>query len=45
MEFTNAYLKDLFERVSKRNAGEKEFLQAVEVVLLSLQPDADKRQD
>ena len=45
MEFTNAYLKDLFERVSKRNAGEKEFLQAVEEVLLSLQPVADKRQD
>ena len=45
MEIRNAYLAELYERVAKRNAGEKEFLQAVGEVLESLSPVADKRPD
>ncbi len=45
MAITNAYLKGVYETVEKRNAGEKEFLQAVYEVLESLQPIAEKRQD
>ncbi|MBQ6552727.1 MAG: NADP-specific glutamate dehydrogenase [Clostridia bacterium] len=45
MEIKNAYLAELYDRVAKRNAGEKEFLQAVGEVLESLSPVADKRQD
>ena len=45
MEIKNAYLAELYERVAKRNAGEKEFLQAVGEVLESLSPVADRRQD
>jgi len=42
MTLNNAYLKSVFEEVTKRNAGETEFLQAVEEVLVSLEPVADK---
>ncbi len=45
MEIKNAYLAELYERVAQRNAGEKEFLQAVGEVLESLSPVADKRPD
>ena len=45
MAITNAYLQGVYETVEKRNAGEKEFLQAVYEVLESLQPIAEKRQD
>lgn len=38
MEFTNQYLKELMDRVIKRNPGEKEFHQAVREVLESLEP-------
>ena len=42
---TNKYLKKVFADVKKRNAGEKEFLQAVTEVFESLEPviDADPR--
>ncbi|MBE6853269.1 MAG: NADP-specific glutamate dehydrogenase [Ruminococcus sp.] len=45
MALSNAYLKDVFETVSKRNCGEKEFLQAVSEVLESLEPVIEKRPD
>ncbi len=45
MALTNEYLKGVYETVALRNAGEKEFLQAVYEVLESLQPIAEKRQD
>ena len=45
MAITNQYLKGVYETVAARNAGEKEFLQAVYEVLESLQPIAEKRQD
>ncbi len=45
MAIKNAYLNDLYERVEKRNPGEKEFLQAVYEVLESLEPVAEQRQD
>ena len=38
MSFKNAYLSQLMETVKKRNANEPEFHQAVEEVLLSLEP-------
>ena len=38
MSFKNAYLAELMETVKKRNANEPEFHQAVEEVLLSLEP-------
>ncbi len=45
MQINNAYLNDLYEQVEKRNAGEKEFLQAVKEVLESLVPVIEKRPD
>ena len=45
MNITNSYLKELYGRVEARNAGEKEFLQAVGEVFESLSPVADKRPD
>ncbi|SHK16363.1 NADP-specific glutamate dehydrogenase [Paramaledivibacter caminithermalis] len=37
-----AYINEVLEKVKKRNAGEAEFLQAVEEVLLSLSPVLEK---
>ncbi len=45
MEIKNEYLRDLYARVEKRNAGEKEFLQAVGEVFESLSPVVEKRSD
>lgn len=45
MEINNKYLDDLFTRVSARNAGEKEFLQAVKEVFTTLVPVVEKRPD
>ena len=41
--FKSEYLKDLMERVEKRNAGEPEFHQAVREVLESLEPVIEQR--
>ncbi len=41
--FKSEYLKDLMERVEKRNPGEPEFHQAVREVLESLEPVIEKR--
>ena len=41
--FKSEYLNGLMERVKKRNPGEPEFHQAVEEVLLSLEPVLEKR--
>ena len=38
MSIKNAYLKEVYEGLAKRNAEQKEFLQAVEEVLESLEP-------
>lgn len=38
----NAYLNKVFEQVKARNAGEAEFLQAVDEVLVSLEPVVEK---
>ncbi len=38
MKFENSYLQKVYDTVQKRNAGESEFLQAVEEVLLSFEP-------
>ncbi|MBC3516499.1 NADP-specific glutamate dehydrogenase [Neobittarella massiliensis] len=38
MSFSNAYLSQVYEQVCRRNAGEPEFLQAVQEVLESLEP-------
>ncbi len=38
MKFESAYLQKVYETVQKRNAGESEFLQAVEEVLMSFEP-------
>lgn len=45
MEINNKYLDELFARVSARNAGEKEFLQAVKEVFTTLVPVVEKRPD
>ena len=45
MEFKNAYLQGVYDKVCQRNAGEKEFLQAVKEVLESLEPVVEKRPD
>lgn len=45
MHISNQYLADLYSKVEKRNAGEKEFLQAVGEVFESLSPVVDKRPD
>ena len=42
MSFKNQYLKELMERVIKRNANEPEFHQAVREVLESIEPVVDK---
>ncbi len=42
MSFKNQYLNELMERVIKRNPGELEFHQAVEEVLISLEPVIEK---
>ena len=42
MALTNAYLKKVYEDLSSRCAGEKEFLQAVEEVFESLEPVVEK---
>lgn len=42
MEFKNAYLKKVYEKVEARNPGEKEFLQAVKEVIESLEPVVEK---
>ena len=45
MEFQNAYLKSVYEKVAARDSEQKEYLQAVKEVLWSLQPVFDKRPD
>ena len=45
MQISNQYLQDLYAQVEKRNAGEKEFLQAVGEVFESLAPVIEKRPD
>ena len=42
MTFKNKYMGELMERVVKRNPGEAEFHQAVEEVLISLEPVVEK---
>ncbi len=42
MEFKNAYLKKVYDKVEARNPNEKEFLQAVKEVLESLEPVVEK---
>ncbi|MBR6593750.1 MAG: NADP-specific glutamate dehydrogenase [Clostridia bacterium] len=43
--FKSEYLQKVYADVEKRNAGEKEFLQAVKEVLESLEPVIEKRPD
>ena len=43
--FKLQYLNDLYERVVKRNPGEKEFHQTVEEVLTSIEPVLEQRPD
>ena len=43
--FQSAYLQGIYDKVVARNPGESEFLQAVEEVLLSLEPVVAKRPD
>ncbi len=45
MQINNQYLQDLYTQVEKRNAGEKEYLQAVGEVFESLAPVIEKRPD
>ena len=45
MQIKNQYLQELYAKVEKRNAGEKEFLQAVGEVFESLEPVIEKRPD
>lgn len=45
MEINNVYLDGLYSRVCARNAGEKEFLQAVKEVFTTLVPVVEKRPD
>ena len=42
MSLTNAYLKRVFDGLEQRNPNEKEFLQAVEEVLESLETIVEK---
>ena len=44
-ELKNVYLKNVYETVCKRNAGEPEFLQAVKEVLESFEPVMERRPD
>ncbi len=43
MAFKSAYLQKVYDKVSQRNKGEEEFLQAVREVLESLEPVIEKR--
>ena len=43
MAIKNEYLQGVFADLSKRNADQKEFLQAVEEVLTSLEPIIERR--
>lgn len=43
MAITNSYLKTVYEGLAQRNPEQKEFLQAVEEVLESLQPVVEAR--
>ncbi len=43
MSFKNSHLSSVYETVLKRNANEPEFLQAVEEVLISLEPVVERR--
>ena len=45
MAINNEYLKNVYEGLCQRNPGEKEFLQAVEEVLTSLEPIVERRPD
>jgi len=45
MALNNKYLLDVYEKVSARNNGESEFLQAVMEVLESFEPVVEKRPD
>ncbi len=45
MAIKNAYLAEVYAKVEARNAGEKEFLQAVYEVLESFEPVVEKRED
>ena len=45
MALKTAYMKEVYEKVCKRDAGEPEFLQAVQEVLESLEPVVEKRPD
>ena len=45
MALTNAYLKRVYEGLEQRCSNEKEFLQAVEEVLESLEPIVEKHPD
>ena len=45
MQINNQYLQNLYAQVEKRNAGEKEFLQAVGEVFESLAPVIERRPD
>ena len=45
MAIKNTYLNEVYEGLAKRNAEQKEFLQAVYEVLESLEPIVEKRPD
>ena len=45
MAINNEYLKKVYAGLCQRNPGEKEFLQAVEEVLTSLEPIVERRPD
>ncbi len=45
MALKSAYMKEVYEKVCKRDQGELEFLQAVQEVLESLEPVMEKRPD
>ena len=45
MAINNEYLKGVYAGLCQRNPGEKEFLQAVEEVLTSLEPIVERRPD
>ncbi len=45
MAINNEYLKNVYAGLCQRNPGEKEFLQAVEEVLASLEPIVERRPD
>ena len=45
MAINNEYLKSVYPGLCQRNPGEKEFLQAVEEVLTSLEPIVERRPD